>query len=228
MYPGCARRGNVMRNVTADPTMLGVSVIALSLALTAPAAAQTSPGTDEGQTAEQAANEGDAIVVTGQRASDRASLLKKRDSDVTSEVVSANDVGKLPDQNVAEAVRRLSGVTVATDKGEGRYLLIRGIEPDLANVTINNQTASAPEPESRNVKLDDIPCGLIGSATVIKTLTPDLDANAIAGQVDIETVSAFDKKKRIFGSARGVGSFYEDTDRTGKEGDASIGGLFGP
>jgi outer membrane receptor for ferrienterochelin and colicin len=84
------------------------------------------------------------VVVTGQRASDRDSLLKKRDAVSAVEVVSANDVGKLPDQNVAEAVRRLSGVSVATDKGEGRYLIIRGIEPNLANVTINNQTASAP------------------------------------------------------------------------------------
>jgi TonB-dependent receptor len=174
----------------------------------------------------QAAEEVEEVVVTGQRASDKASLEKKRAADNAVEVVSANDVGKLPDQNVAEAVRRLSGVSVATDKGEGRYLIIRGIEPNLANVTINNQTASAPEPESRNVKLDDIPSALIGSVTVVKSLTPDLDANAIAGQVDIDTVSAFDKG-RLFGSARVVGGFYEDTDRRAKEGDVSAGGLFG-
>ena len=77
----------------------------------------------------------------------------------------------------------------------------RGIEPNLANVTINNQTASAPEPESRTVKLDDIPSALIGSVTVVKSLTADLDANAIAGQVDINTLTAFDRKKNIL-SAR--------------------------
>jgi outer membrane receptor protein involved in Fe transport len=151
------------------------------------------------------------VVVTGQRASDRDSLLKKRDAVSAVEVVSANDVGKLPDQNVAEAVRRLSGVSVATDKGEGRYLIIRGIEPNLANVTINNQTASAPEPESRNVKLDDIPSALIGSVTVIKSLTPDLDANAIAGQVDINTLTAFDRNKTIL-SARVVRGIFDATD----------------
>lgn len=196
-----------------------VSLVALAGAIALPASAQTVSAEAEGSD--------DAIVVTGQRASDAASLDKKRKSDTTSEVVSANDVGKLPDQNVAEAVRRLSGVSVATDKGEGRYLIIRGIEPNLANVTINNQTASAPEPENRNVKLDDIPSGLIGSVTVHKTLTPDLDANAIAGQVDINTVSAFDKKNRLFGSARGVVGFFEDTGRNSREGDVSIGGTFG-
>lgn len=166
------------------------------------------------------------VVVTGQRASDRDSLRKKRDAISAVEVVSANDVGKLPDQNVAESVRRLSGVSVATDKGEGRYLIIRGIEPNLANVTINNQTASAPEPTDRNVKLDDIPSALIGSVTVVKSLTPDLDANAIAGQVDINTLTAFDRKKNIL-SARIVGGRYENTNRKAKEGDVSVGGKFG-
>ena len=167
------------------------------------------------------------VVVTGQRASDRDSLQKKREAVSAVEVVSANDVGKLPDQNVAESVRRLTGVSVATDKGEGRYLIIRGIEPNLANVTINNQTASAPEPESRNVKLDDIPSALIGSVTVVKSLTADLDANAIAGQVDINTLTAFDKKKNIL-SARLVRGVYENTDRKAREGDISVGGKFGP
>jgi len=198
-----------------DIRMTSASVLALGVALMGAGAAHA-----------QASSTVEEVVITGQRASDKASLDKKRAADSTEEVVSANDVGKLPDQNVAEAVRRLTGVSVATDKGEGRYLIIRGIEPNLANVTINNQTASAPEPTDRNVKLDDIPSGLIGSVTVVKSLTPDLDANAIAGQVDIDTLSAFDKG-RLFGNARAVGGFYEDTNRNAKEADASIGGLFG-
>ncbi|RYD95018.1 MAG: TonB-dependent receptor, partial [Sphingomonadales bacterium] len=210
-----------MRKILSGRSLIGVSAGALALAIASPAMAQADTSGQDGAVQDEG-----GIVVTGQRASDKASLLKKRDSDTTSEVVSANDVGKLPDQNVAEAVRRLSGVSVATDKGEGRYLIIRGIEPNLANVTLNGQTASAPEPENRNVKLDDIPSALIGSVTVIKTLTPDLDANAIAGQVDIDTVSAFDKKS-FFASARAIGGFYEDTHRRAREGDISVGGTFG-
>lgn len=203
------------RNAARRWELAGASALAICAALGA------------SQAYAQQAGEVSEVVVTGQRASDKASLEKKRAADSAVEVVSANDVGKLPDQNVAEAVRRLTGVSVATDKGEGRYLIIRGIEPNLANVTINNQTASAPEPENRNVKLDDIPSALIGSVTVVKSLTPDLDANAIAGQVDIDTLNAFDKG-RLFGSARVVGGLYEDTNRKAKEGDISAGGLFGP
>lgn len=191
---------------------------------TSPPSTQNVPPPEDEEASDD--QQSDDIVVTGQRASDRASLQAKRAADNTTEVVSADDAGKLPDQNVAEAARRLTGVSVATDKGEGRYILIRGIEPNLANVTINNQTASAPEPESRNVKLDDIPSGLIGSVTVVKTLTPDLDANAIAGQVDISTVSAFDRN-RFFVSAKGVAGFYEDSDREAREASFGLGDVFG-
>src|SRR5690349_15995108 len=99
--------------------LAGASVLAMTAVLGAsPALAQA------------AADQVEEVVVTGQRASDKASLEAKRAADTQVEVVSANDVGKLPDQNVAEAVRRLTGVSVATDKGEGRYLIIRGIEPN--------------------------------------------------------------------------------------------------
>lgn len=167
------------------------------------------------------------IVVTGQRAADKASLAKKREAESTVEVVSADEVGKLADRNVAEAVARLSGISADTDKGEARYIVIRGLEPNFANVTINNQTSSAPEPESRQVKLDDVPSSLIGSITVVKSLTPDLDANAIAGQVDIKTLSAFDKKK-TFGNislSTGKNSIYDV--KKPKEGSVTFGTLFG-
>lgn len=180
-----------------------------------------------GLAAAQDAGEVEEVVITGQRASDRDSLEKKREATSASEIVSGGEAGKLPDQNVAESVRRLSGVSVATDKGEGRYLIIRGIEPNLANVTINAQTASAPEPESRNVKLDDIPSALIGSVQVVKSLTPDLDANAIAGQVDIKTVTAFDRNRTILNARAALGGF-EITDENAYEGDLSAGTLFGP
>lgn len=194
-----------------------VGVLLLSSCLVAPGVALAQ---DQGSEVEE-------VVITGQRATDRDSLEKKREATSASEIVSGGEAGKLPDQNVAESVRRLSGVSVATDKGEGRYLIIRGIEPNLANVTINSQTASAPEPESRNVKLDDIPSALIGSVQVVKSLTPDLDANAIAGQVDIKTLTAFDRNRTIFNVRGGLGGF-EITDEYSYEGDLSAGTLFGP
>ena len=131
------------------------------------------------QSADQSATIVDEVVVTGRRAADRAALENKRRSDNQVDAVRADDVGRLPDQNVAEALRRLPGLSTSNDMGESRYLTVRGVSPDLLNVTLNGQTAPAPEPDGRQVKLDDIPSALIGSVTVVKTLTPDLDANAI-------------------------------------------------
>lgn len=169
----------------------------------------------------------DSIQVTGRRAADRLAVDDKRYADNQVDVVRADDVGRLPDQNVAEATRRLPGVTAVNDQGEGRYLTVRGVSPDLLNVTLNGQTAAAPEPDGRQVKLDDIPSSLIGAVRVSKTLTPDMDANAIAGEVNIDTLSAFDRN-RTFGSARLAYGYYDLGGSHPYEYDGSIGGVFGP
>ncbi|NLB57984.1 MAG: TonB-dependent receptor plug domain-containing protein, partial [Gammaproteobacteria bacterium] len=168
----------------------------------------------------------DRITVTGRRAADRLAIDDKRAADGQVDAIRSDDVGRLPDQNVAEAVRRLPGVSTVNDQGEGRYLTVRGVSPDLLNVTLNGQTAAAPEPDGRQVKLDDIPSALIGGVTVSKTLTPDMDANAIAGQVNIETVSAFDRN-RSFGSARVAYGHYDLNGENPYEYDGSLGGVFG-
>lgn len=180
-----------------------------------------------GAWAQDTAGDDDTIVVSGRRAADRAALETKRNTDTQVDEVRADDVGRLPDQNVAETLRRLPGLSVANDQGEGRYLTVRGVSPDLLNVTLNGQTAAAPEPDSRQVKLDDIPSALIGAVTVSKTLTPDMDANAIAGAANIETVSAFDRPG-TFGSLRGAYGKYDLNGKHPYEFDASIGTRFGP
>lgn len=167
------------------------------------------------------------IVVTGTRAAERVALQAKKAADNFVEALYANDVGKLPDQNVAEAVQRLPGLTVANDQGEGRYVIIRGIDPNLINVTLNGQTLPAPEPDGRQVKLDDIPSSLISAVVVTKSLTPDLDANAIGGSVDIRTVTAFDRNKKFFFDARGAIGRYDINHKKPYELDAQVGGLFG-
>lgn len=178
------------------------------------------------QSADQSATIVDEVVVTGRRAADRAALENKRRSDNQVDAVRADDVGRLPDQNVAEALRRLPGLSTSNDMGESRYLTVRGVSPDLLNVTLNGQTAPAPEPDGRQVKLDDIPSALIGSVTVVKTLTPDLDANAIAGQANIITLTAFDRNK-TFGTLRAAYGYNELADDNPYEFDASYGTVFG-
>lgn len=192
----------------------------LSTCLLAPGLAWAQSATQDESTVED-------IVVTGRRAADRAAIDSKRNADGQVDQVRADDVGRLPDQNVAEALRRLPGLSVQNDMGESRYLTVRGVAPELLNVTLNGQTAPAPEPDGRQVKLDDIPSALIGAVTVVKTLTPDLDANAIAGAANIETVTAFDRN-RTFGTIRGAYGYNELAPDNPYDFDASFGTVFGP
>lgn len=212
------------QTVAAERTrlLLGASLLALGSTVGTPAFAQAGPAT----AADPVPTEQE-VVVTGRRAAERAAVELKRSSDAVTESLVADDVGKLPDQNVAEAVRRLPGLSVANDQGEGRYVIIRGVNPNLVNVTVNGQTQPAPEPDGRQVKLDDIPSALIGSVTISKSITPDQDANAIGGAVDIRTLSAFDRSQHFFASARGEYGRYTLNDRHPYAGDAQIGGRSG-
>lgn len=74
----------------------------------------------------------DKVVVTGRRAADRLAIDDKRNADGQVDAIRSDDVGRLPDQNVAEAVRRLPGVTTVNDQGEGRYLTVAAFRPNCS------------------------------------------------------------------------------------------------
>ncbi|MCR6661358.1 MAG: TonB-dependent receptor [Asticcacaulis sp.] len=203
----------------------------LAGAAVAPLAFTLSAGQTQAQeaitTAAAAADAPIEVVVFGTRAAERQSMEQKKFASVTKEVVTANDAGKLPDQNVGEVVARMPGVAVVDDQGEGRYVVIRGLDPSLAAVRVNGQDAAAPESDTRSVKLDTIPTGLIGSVEVIKSQTAEYDASAIAGAVNIQTLSAFDRKKPFL-SARYSAGYIELNDKTSYDTDISAGTRFGP
>lgn len=139
----------------------------------------------------------DEIVLTGLRKSQLNSINAKRNSNNTREVLSTNDLGRLPDVNVAEATQRISGVTIETDAGEGRFISIRGIQPSLVNVSLNNGNLASTA-SGRETPLNLLPIEMIGSIEVMKTTTPDMEGTAIGGSVNINTVSAFDRAKPKF------------------------------
>lgn len=176
---------------------------------------------------ESASAEEPSIVVTGVLAAQREAVAEKRNADNTVETLRANDVGKLPDQNVAEAIKRLPGLTAANDQGEGRYAVIRGIDPALGNVVLNGMTQPAPEPDGRQVKLDDLPSAMIQSVSVSKSLLPSQDANAIAGEVSIKTKTGFDSAKPFFFDARAAAGHYAVNNKAPYEVDGTLGGRFG-
>lgn len=141
------------------------------------------------------ATEGDSldeVLIVGQAAAVAGALNQERAADNLMSVLDSDAMGQFPDQNVAESLNRLPGVTVENDQGEGRYVVIRGMDPDLNSTSINGVRASTGEPR-RALQLDVIPSDVLDGLEVSKTLTPDMDGDAIGGSINIKTLSAFSR-----------------------------------
>ena len=135
---------------------------------------------------------GASVVITGQRAVLAKSIAAQDKADNIINVLSSDDIGNLPDKNAAEALARLPGISVQRDQGEGRYITVRGLGPDLNAVSINGALVPSPEAGRRAVALDVLPAGLIRSLEVTKTLRPEQDASSLGGTVEVKSLSAFD------------------------------------
>ncbi|MGN6187183.1 MAG: TonB-dependent receptor [Thermoanaerobaculia bacterium] len=126
-------------------------------------------------------------------------------------IVAADQIGKFPDSNSAEATQRIPGVSVERDQGEGRYVLIRGTESRLNSMMLNGDRIPSPEGEIRAVALDVVPADVLQSIEVSKTLTPDMDADAIGGVVNLVTKSAGARPITTVSLGAGWNDISEDT-----------------
>ncbi|MBE7539247.1 MAG: TonB-dependent receptor [Opitutaceae bacterium] len=146
------------------------------------------------------------FVVEGYREGRSRAMQQKQNAANIMDLVSADAIGNLPDRNVAEAVARLPGVNLSLDQGEGQYVSIRGAEPNLNQVMMDGATMAAPGGSrlGRAVPLDTLGSGQISSIEVIKSVRPDMDANAVGGTINIKSASAFDQDgRRVTGSLSG-------------------------
>jgi TonB-dependent receptor len=139
----------------------------------------------------------EGLTVTGLRRGQVRSVQEKREALSVVDAISADEIGKLPDLNVAESAQRVPGITIRTDRGEGRFVSIRGTAPNRNNVTFNGQ-ALASAAGTRATALDLVPAEMVSSIEVSKAVLPDQDANALGGSVNIETLTAFDREGSIF------------------------------
>lgn len=151
---------------------------------------------------------GSSILVVGQSAAQASALSRKRAADGVSDVLTRDAIGQFPDQNVAESLRRLPGINVLNDQGEGRFVAVRGLDPNLNATSINGVRIPAPEGDIRAVALDVVSSEIIESIEVKKSLTPDMDADTIGASIEIQTTSAFDRNKDLFVAKLG-GSYNE-------------------
>ncbi|MFN3965639.1 MAG: TonB-dependent receptor [Silanimonas lenta] len=134
------------------------------------------------------------VEVRASRDAQALALNQQRTTTNYTNVVSADLLGRFPDANVAEATQRIPGVAIERDQGEGRYVSVRGAPLEFTSVSVDGLPLSAPNPIRRAVELDTIPSDVIAAMEVTKALTPDMDGDAIAGNINIRTQSALDRE----------------------------------
>ena len=127
------------------------------------------------------------VVVGGAFQGQRRAINSQKNSLGITNVVSADQVGKFPDSNIGDALKRISGINVQYDQGEARFGQVRGTSADLSSVTINGNRIPSAEGDTRNVQLDLIPADMIQMIEVNKVVTPDMDGDAIGGSINLVT-----------------------------------------
>jgi iron complex outermembrane recepter protein len=172
------------------------------------------------------------IVVKGIVKSIRDSQDLKRNANAVSEAISAQDIGKFPDVNVAEALQRVPGISITRERGEGKFISIRGLGPNFSPVTVNGRTITSGRAElagstsfangsGREFAFSVLPSELVGGLVVHKSPTADLIEGGIGGVVEVKSRRPLDDPGRQMSiSAQGV---YEDQ---AKEIDPKVSGLY--
>lgn len=171
------------RRCAAKPIALAVATAMLTLA------------NAQAQTAD--AKQPEQVVVTGYRYSIEKSLDQKRDANAIVEVITAEDIGKFPDKNVADALQRVPGVIIDRSGGEGKNVSVRGLSSELTLTELNGNyiaTAESNGDPTRSFNYTLMPSNMLSSAELFKTPEARIDEGGIGGTVILHTRRPLDVK----------------------------------
>lgn len=164
-----------------------------------PLAAQTAPAAP----ADKEKKEDEKVIVletfnitAGFAGSLAAAAEKKQNARVITEVIAAEDLGKLPDVSIADSLTRLPGLAAQRTNGRSQQISVRGLNGDFSTATLNGREQVSTN-LNRAVEFDQYPADLLDGVVVYKTAAANLPSQGIAGTVDMQTVSPLSKGKRI-------------------------------
>jgi len=183
----------------------GCTAAALIVALPGAAAAQESS-----QTAGSPAGAVEEVIVTGIRASQREAIDIKKQAVNAVDAIASEDLGKMPDQNVAESLQRLPGVTIDRTRGVGNGVTVRGLGPQFNTVTLNGRVLATDGP-GREFNFDVLPPELISGAEVYKSPQANLNGSSIGATVNVHTLRPLEQKVGL----QGGGSMRANIDELG-------------
>lgn len=185
-------------NLIVSGTLARRSLGAASLALltTSPLAMFAQQG--QTKSSDEDVFELNAFVVEGYKDSLRQSAQAKRGATEVTDVILSEDIGQFPDENVAEALQRITGVQIQRSDGEGTYISVRGVEPNLNLVTIDGRTATSGGFE-RSFDFSTLSADLVSSLKVIKSQSADMVEGGIGAVVEIQTPKPLNYKEERVG-----------------------------
>jgi len=203
----------VARALGSRSRMFGYALLAASCGLTQAQAQQAGQGDKEGS------GNIDEVVVTGYRGALQNSIAEKRESDQIIETISAEDIGKLPDNSIAESIARAPGLTTQRLDGRAQVISIRGLAPDFSTTLLNGRE-QVTTGDNRSAEYDQYPAELLGAVNIYKTPQAGLIGQGLSGTVDLRTVRPLAHGKRtIAGNVRGetlsIGKLNAGSEDTG-------------
>ncbi|MGK6354509.1 TonB-dependent receptor [Sphingomonas sp. DT-207] len=161
---------------------------------------------------------GDEIIVTGIRASLQESIDVKRSADSIVDVITAQDIGKMPDQNVAESMSRITGVQISRREGDGSNFTVRGISQN--RLEINGRNYIGPG-NGGNAALESVSPEILSSIVVIKSPTADMPEGALGATVNLRTKRPLDLDDLVV-AGRIQGAYADQADHIGYRGSAMV------
>ena len=182
-------------SVSALAILAGMPALAQTAPTNAPAGAARPAPSDTGQPVE----EDEEIVVTGIRGSLIQSLEAKRESDVIADILTAEDIGKFPDRNVAEALQRVPGIVINREFGEGERVSLRGTAPNLTRTLLNGHAVATADwfileqlSASRSFNYLTLPAEIVGQLDVYKSPQADIEEGGVGGTINVHTRNPLD------------------------------------
>lgn len=192
-----------------------VSALTISTPVLAQQSAPPPSGSTEGAAipssepseAAQTAPQGEEIVVTGIRSSLASSARIKREAQQIVDTISAEDVGKFPDANIAESLQRITGVAIDRSGGEGQFITVRGLGPEFNTVLVNGRVMATDNP-GREFSFDVLSSNMIQRTDVYKSSVPELQEGGIGATVNIITARPLEGRSG-FHIAASAGGIYD-------------------
>lgn len=132
----------------------------------------------------------DEVTIATSIGGETKALNKQKSNTNITNVISTDQIGKFPDANIGDAIKRVPGITMQVDQGEARNVIVRGLSPQLNSVTLNGSRIPSAEGDNRNIQMDLIPSDMIQTIEVNKAVTPDMDGDALGGSVNLVTRTA--------------------------------------